>query len=104
MIQIIAGASTGCGMALFLIMCGLLCITRRCTKQRHNIERIHLGELYSNSALECNVDKFNQDLNIPEYDTIFPIYDTIPDSLHHSQNSLKMMNNDAYAQSVKCTL
>lgn len=105
-IHIIIGGSIGCGVALLLIMCGLLCIIRRlCTKRRH-IERIYVGEPYSGSALQCKEGKLNQDLDmcIPEYDTIVPIYETIPDCLHHSQNSLKMMSNDAYAESVKYTL
>lgn len=39
----------------------------------------------------------------PEYDTINPIYEMIPEPLSYSQNSLKMnmMSNKAYAERVQ---
>ena len=103
---IIAGASTGCGiLTLLIVICGLVCIIRKlCTKRGRNHEQTYIEEVYSDSEIQCKLGELNQDTSIPQYDTISPIYEMIPESLHHSQNSLKMMNNDAYSESVKYTL
>ena len=102
-IHIIVGASTGCGVTLLLIVCGLICIVHKLCKKRGRHERTHRGELYSDSEFQCKLGDIDQDTCIPQYDTISPIYEMIPESLHHSQNFLKMMNNDAYSKPVKYT-
>ena len=104
-IHIIVGASTGCGVTLLLIVFGLMCIICKLCKKRGRNEQTHITELYSDSEFQCKLGDVDQDTCIPQYDTINPIYENlmIPESLDHSQNFLKMMNNDAYSKTVKYT-
>lgn len=102
-VHIIIGASTGCGMVILLIvMCVFLRIMRKlCKKRRHNVEQI--DSLYPDSKFQHKLGELNHDTNIPQYETISPLYEIIPENIHHSETHLKMMNNNAYRESTKCT-
>ena len=95
-IHIIIGASIGCGMVLLLIItCGLLCIIRKlCKKQRHNITE-WTDSFYPDSEFQHKLGELNQ---VPQYETISPLYEIIPENLHHSETYLRMMNNNAYSK------
>ena len=98
LIHIIIGASIGCGMVLLLILCGLLCIIRKlCKKQRHNIIE-WTDSFYPDSEFQHKRVELNHDTNIPQYETISPLYEIIPENLHHSETYLRMMNNNAYSK------
>jgi hypothetical protein len=102
LVHIIAGASTGCGVVLLLtvLMCVFLGIIRKlCKKRRHNIEQIN--SLYQDSH---KLGETDQDISIPQYETISPLYDIIPaENTDHSEIYLRMTNNNAYSESAKCT-
>ena len=103
-VHVIIGASTGCSVVilLILILCTVLCIVRKlCKKQRHNVE--HMGSLYADSEFQHKPGEFNHGTNIPQYETISPLYDVIPDNnTDHSEIYLRMMSNNAYSESAKC--
>ena len=105
-VYIIIGASTGCGMTLLLIVltCVCLCVIRKlCKKQRYNIEQT--DALYPDSELQYKLGEIDpQDASMPQYETISPLYDIIPENTgsNHSEIYLRMMNNSAYCESTKC--
>ena len=108
---IIVGASTGCGVILLLIIltCIFLCIIRKlCKKRRYNIEQINPLYLHQDSEFQHKLGEINpQDTSMPQYETISPLYDIIPENTqsgpNHSEIYLRMMNNNAYCESsAKC--
>ena len=110
--HIIMGASTGCGVILLLIIltCIFLCIIRKlCTeKKRYNIEQINPLYVHQDSEFQHKLGEIDpQDGSMPQYETLSPLYDTIPENtqsgLNHSEIYLQMMNNNAHCESsAKC--
>jgi hypothetical protein len=104
-VYIIAGASTGCGVVLLLVVltCVFLGIIRKlCKKRRYDVEQIN--SLYPNSEFQHKLGEIDHDPpSIPQYETISPLYDIIPENTDHSEIYLRMMNNNAYCESAKCT-
>ena len=108
-VYIIIGASTGCGAILLLIVltCVCLCIIRKlCKKRRYNIEQT--DALYPDSEFQHKLGEIDpQDASMPQYETISPLYDIIPENTgtgpNHSEIYLRMMDNNAYCGSgAKC--
>ena len=102
-VHIIIGASTGCGVVILLILitCTFLCIVQKpCKKRRNNVEQ--MDSFNPNLELEHKLGELNHDTNIPQYETISPLYDVIPDNIDHSEIYLRMMSNNAYSESAKC--
>ena len=104
---IIIGASAGCGVILLLIVLTsvFLCIIRKlCKKRRYNIEQT--DSLYPDSEFQHKHGEIDlQDASMPQYETISPLYDIIPENTgpDHSETYLRMMNNNAYCESsAKC--
>ena len=102
--HIIIGASTGCGVILLLIVPFLCIIRKLCKKQRYNIEQT--DSLYPDSEFQHKLEEIDpQDASMPQYETISPLYDIIPENAgpDHSEIYLRMMNNNAYCKSsAKC--
>ena len=77
-------------------------IRKLCKKQRHNVEQI--DSLYPDPEFQHKLGELNHDESVPQYETISPLYEIIPENNHHSETYLKMMNNNAYCESAKCIL
>ena len=81
----------------------LYIVQKLCKKQRHNVEQ--MGSLYPDidSEFQHKLGELDHDTNIPQYETISPLYDVIPDNnTDHSEIYLRMMSNNAYSKSAKC--
>ena len=103
-VHVIIGASTGCSVVILLVLitCTFLCIIRKlCKKRRYNVDQ--MGSLYADSELQHKLGELNHGTTIPQYETISPLYDVIPDNnTDHSEIYLRMMSNNAYSESAKC--
>ena len=98
---IIIGASTGCGAILFLVIliCVFLCIIRKlCKKRTYSIEQINPLYIHQDSEFQHKLGEIDpQDASMPQYETISPLYDIIPENTgtgpNHSEIYLRMIKS-----------